>query len=379
MIEFKAECGHTVRARDEDGGGVVRCSYCGKPATVPEGSGDDLDFLFTDVEQSTDNAKSSKRRWRKAKAAAKRKKTPGEFNPFAVVLRLCYAALLIIIVLIVGDKFIIPLFQEGGVPDRVSRQRADDPLQDEPPRPDGKPGRSRSGWVKRSLPGTLYASSVPAGASIFCISAADAPPQGRIPRGRNAVVCIDGICKPRGYGRFVVEVAMNVQHGHLKHGPDYYEFRKKLRDATTAKQRNRAAERYFIPDGSEMFVDEDQGQMWVIRQYRNVERRKDRPTAVRALFLPRISHASGHGFSVDELVKDEFIPSGKNYRFDDAEVSVDLQKLHAIPKVDRDAIIEALRRIGVIAFVTPDGRTRLFSIDVQQGWLADTEITDPAP
>ena len=108
MIEFKAECGHTVRARDEDGGGVVRCSYCGKPANVPEGGGDDLDFLFNDVEQDANEPKRAKRRG-KSKRAAKRMGAQGEFNPFAVVLRLCYVALLIIIVLVVGDRFVIPL------------------------------------------------------------------------------------------------------------------------------------------------------------------------------------------------------------------------------------------------------------------------------
>jgi translation initiation factor IF-2 len=35
MIEFKAECGHTVRAKNEDAGQAVRCSYCGKAAKVP--------------------------------------------------------------------------------------------------------------------------------------------------------------------------------------------------------------------------------------------------------------------------------------------------------------------------------------------------------
>ena len=36
MIEFKAECGHTIRAKDEDVGKVVRCAYCGREAQVPE-------------------------------------------------------------------------------------------------------------------------------------------------------------------------------------------------------------------------------------------------------------------------------------------------------------------------------------------------------
>ncbi len=80
MIEFKADCGHTVRARDEDGGGVVRCSYCGKPAPVPENNADDLDFLFTDVEQDGTDGKPGKKRRGRTARAPKRKKAPGEFN-----------------------------------------------------------------------------------------------------------------------------------------------------------------------------------------------------------------------------------------------------------------------------------------------------------
>ena len=101
MIEFKAECGHTVRARDEDAGGVVRCSYCGKPANVPEETGDELDFLFNDIDQPDELPRSRRKRGRK-KARTKRARAPGAFNPFAVVLKLCYAALLIAIVIFVG-------------------------------------------------------------------------------------------------------------------------------------------------------------------------------------------------------------------------------------------------------------------------------------
>lgn len=382
MIEFKAECGHTVRARDEDGGGVVRCSYCGKPATVPEGSNDDLDFLFTDVDQASNDPKSSGRRWRKGKAAAKRKKPPGEFNPFAVVLRLCYGALLIIIIVVVGDRFIIPLFKDGGVTNRVSGTPAEDTSSDDLAQPTGKEThrpRRAAGWVKSTKPEVIYACSVPEGATIYCITAKDAPAEGRIHRERNSLACGDGVCKTRGKGPFVVEVAMNVQNGLLKHGPDYYEFRRQLRDATTQKQRDRAAQRYFIPDKGELFVDEDMGQTWIVRQFRDVESRKDRPTAVRALFLPRIRNADGRGFSVDALIRDEFIPRGKNYNFDDAGVRDELTKVYGVSEGDRDHVIEALHRIGVITCATPDGRTWHFSIGLQQGWLAGYEITDPAP
>ena len=102
MIEFKADCGHTVRAKDENAGGVVRCSYCGKETQVPESGGDELDFLFRDLEQGEEVSRKARRKRRKAggpptSGGARRR----PFDPFAVVLRLCYAAGLIVIVIVI--------------------------------------------------------------------------------------------------------------------------------------------------------------------------------------------------------------------------------------------------------------------------------------
>ena len=374
MIEFKAECGHTVRARDEDGGGVVRCSYCGKPANVPEGSGDDLDFLFNDVEQDANEPKRAKRRRGKSKRAAKGKGGPGEFNPFAVVLRLCYVALLIIIVLVVGQWFVIPLFQEGGVSDRTSGpDDSDRGIVDA----SGRTRKPRKPRILEARPGTLYAGSTPAGARIFCIKVNEAPPEGRIHRVRNVTTCANEICKPpRGYGVFVVEVAIPVRDSQLRLFPGFNKFRRKLRDTSKEKERQRMAEEYFIPDGSVVLVDRVGGQEYIVRQYRQ-ERLKDRATAVRALFLPRIPKASGRGYSIDALIKDAFIPEGNAHEFDVADVSDELKSFFNIEQPERDAIVEALRRIGVISYVTPDGRTNLFEIDVENGMLGDKVITDP--
>ncbi|MCH8242664.1 MAG: hypothetical protein IH897_08645 [Planctomycetes bacterium] len=377
MIEFKAECGHTVRARDEDGGGVVRCSYCGKPANVPEGSGDDLDFLFNDVEQDANEPKRAKRRRGKSKRAAKGMGGPGEFNPFAVVLRLCYAALLIIIVLVVGQWFVIPLFQEGGVAKRTSgSEKTGRGIVDAPGEDPGS-SKATSGRKRQARPGTLYAGSTPAGARIFCIKADEAPPEGRIHRARNVTTCANEICKARGYGVFVVEVAIPVRHPDLRLGPGYLDFRRRLKNATKDKLRQQAAEEYFIPDGSVLLVDRAEGQEYIVRQYRNIELRRDRATVVNALFLPRIPRASGRGYSIDELIKDAFIPVGEKYAFNVADVTSELQSIYEIDQPERDAIVEALRRIGAISFATDDGKTRLFKIDPQNGWLAVDEIADP--
>ncbi|MCH8148923.1 MAG: hypothetical protein IH987_13240 [Planctomycetes bacterium] len=373
MIEFKADCGHTVRARDEDGGGVVRCSYCGKPANVPEGGGDDLDFLFNDVEQNSGESKRGKRRRGKSKRAAKRIGARGEFNPFAVVLRLCYAALLIIIVVVVGNQFVIPLFQKGGV-----QKRTTGPVDLDQANVDGRRRpRGASKPREKLRPGTLYVNSTPAGSGvrIFCIEAGKAPTEGRIHRAQGVTICMNGVCKPRGHGMFIVEVAIPVRHPDLRLGPRFNDFRRKLRDASKEKDRHQAANEYFIPDDSVLLVDTDGSQQYFVRQYRQ-ERRRDRGTAVRALFLPRIPKESGRGYSVDKLIRGAFIPEGNQNEFDVADVSDELKDFFKIEQPERDAIVEALRRIGVISYRTPDGKTTLFEIDEKM--LGDRVIIDAA-
>ena len=105
MIEFKAECGHTIRAKDEDEGKVVRCSYCGREAQVPQNDADDLDFMFADLESAGSKATTSPSR--KTRRAMKRRpkvmrseEGEGGFNPFAVTLKMIYAALIIIVIIV---------------------------------------------------------------------------------------------------------------------------------------------------------------------------------------------------------------------------------------------------------------------------------------
>ena len=95
MIEFKGECGHTIRAKDDDAGKVVRCSYCGKEAQVPEEE-DELDFLLTEVERTGDFDPPKSRRRAKPRpsaAAGPPIRPKSDFNPFGVALKMCYAAL----------------------------------------------------------------------------------------------------------------------------------------------------------------------------------------------------------------------------------------------------------------------------------------------
>ena len=107
MIEFKAECGHTIRARDEDEGKVVRCSYCGRETQVPISEPDDLDSLFSEVESSEGTAagapsRKQKRAMQQTGPAVRTERPALSFNPFAVAMKMAYGAAIIIVLIVVG-------------------------------------------------------------------------------------------------------------------------------------------------------------------------------------------------------------------------------------------------------------------------------------
>jgi hypothetical protein len=388
MIEFKAECGHTVRARDEDAGGVVRCSYCGRPANVPDETADELDFLFNEIEAPTEDAARRKRRLRIPGAGifAKRSRH-GEFNPFPVVLRLCYAALLIIIVIFVGRMYVLPLIQR--IMERQPIVVPVTPVRDDPNEqdPNDSPQRQeRYGLLTEDLEdGMVYVFVTPPSdsARICFIEESDTLGPGPFYRDDGCTPCSGGRCDPGVKKRdrdkkFIVEVALRIGDSSLAGYPGHRDLRRQVRSTSSEAIRNRLVERFFIPDRGTVLFHEADGQEFLIRQYRNVAVHKREPKVVRALLLPRIAKPDGLGFSVERLVQDNFIPNEVNYglRLEAVENELDLDE---IPKSDQAHIVRALKRIGVISYVRPDKQTRWITIDVRGGWVGAENISDANP
>lgn len=378
MIEFKAECGHTVRARDEDAGGVVRCSYCGRNAGVPESGGADLDFLFNEVQQTEEPETGGRRRKRrKGKPLIVRKKrTPGEFNPFAVVLRLCYAAALIIIVILVAKWFVIPMFDPQkraqmlmGVSPTAPPSKRDDASSKTQVRSRG-PGLIRDTKVTG-----LYVGSMPTGAAVYCVDESKAPATGRI---HQVPGCIqfrtNGESPHPTDGSYIVEVAFPWNDPNLNSYPNYFEFRKQLEPASH-EQRKRLVDEYFIPDeASTVFVDQTEDQIYIVRQYRPVTVRQGQSKGVRALFLPKIRGGQPRTFAIEPLVSG-YIPNGKNYEFNEKDVRNELA-YYGVAEADQPFVLEALSRIGLIPYMTSDRRVRLFKIGIQDGVFATRVIRE---
>lgn len=372
MIEFKAECGHTIRAKDEDAGGVVRCSYCGKEAGVPEGKNDSLDFLFQDApqgEESADKKAKRKRSWNTGIFIRRGRK---EFDPFAVVLKLCYAALLIIIVIVVGAKFFKPFVTEW-LPELVASWFPDKPT---PPPPSDHDNDNQGGDDKPSRRGYIghvpevFIASTPPGATGYWGQVPKHLPTRSIYHEPRTVKKFDvGKTPPdlRESQKYLVEIVFPLASPELAEhlGESYVRFRKSIISTSDDKKRRKLANEYFLPDGADdVFIDELQGLTCVVRRYQVSVPRKGRAKPIRALFLPR-NGESGAPLHIKELLS--YIPDRTMYNIDDEYVERELLEFYDVPEGDEQYVREALSRIGVCPYTMPDGRMHLFKIHPESG------------
>ncbi len=386
MIEFKAECGHTVRAKDENAGGVVRCSYCGREADVPDTKEDDLDFLFREVDQSDEGGGRKKRKRKGGKSlfhALARGRGGRPFDPFAVVLKLCYVAFLIAAVIFVGRTYLLPLLKSDGVADQIAelKKKTETPRQRQPRGgSDPKPQAGR-GLIGREKIKGLYVMSTPPGASVHFMRADQLPPSGRlqqlpgadgIPSGRSSPI------KRPGAGTYVVEVAFAMNNPKLKQFEGYRDFRRRVERGTPA-ERTRLVRRFFLPDEADRaFVQEEDGQFFIVRQYEGVTLQKNGVQDVRALFLPRATKGDKGAFAIEALVA-QHIPPDAQYAFDRDNITDELSYYQVAP-TDQHAVLEALSRIGVIPYYDVTEKSiRLFKIDIQDGSIRAPFIRETEP
>jgi hypothetical protein len=162
----------------------------------------------------------------------------------------------------------------------------------------------------------------------------------------------------------VVEVVFPWNHVNLTGFPGYGAFRDRI-ETTAPRRRHELLAEYFIPDGADdVFVDETPDQIYFVHQYL-VEGRKGELRMVRALFLPRIpKHEGSDAFSIEMLLR--YLPSDRVYEFDERHIMNELRH-NTVPESDRQFVLEALSRIGVIPCVTEEKGTLLFKVGVPRG------------
>lgn len=379
MIEFKAKCGHTVYARNEDAGRNVRCSYCGRDASVPGFISADLDNLLSGLEETGEEDQEFNRQQRRENRRRKRKlrkRSTVRFDPFALVIKLCYISMLIAIVYVITDKFIFTKFKDPA-PEQYASQNVDHQnpsVQNESSQRRNSATRHHAGLQHVHNTRGLYVVSTPSGASVHVIEQFKALDSGRIAYMEGASKFHPDESQKRLLdGTYAVEVAFRWNDPRLCNPgmPDYEKFlafRREIMAASTA-QRHQLLEEYFIPDeATDFFVDETSDQIYFVRQYRDVVVRGTRSAGVRALFLPRTKAYDQSDFSIELLLKD-YLLVRRSYGFDESSVLYELA-FFDVKSVDRKFVIEALSRIGIIPYVTPSGDTRLFKIGIHNGEFA---------
>ena len=377
MIEFKAECGHTVRAKDEDAGGVVRCSYCGRNANVPEGSNDSLDFLFQEIDRHDDASAAPTPAGKRPRTRLFRaRRGPKEFDPFAVILRLCYAALLIIIVIFVFRKFVGPLIRNGiwdwRQPTIVGRDKPDDTTDDNDnsdDQDDARPRTTNFGYIAKT--GAALIVSTPPGATGYWIRGTDARANESIRhQGSSSQFRVGSQSPPfkRGF-EYTIEITFPLNDRQLVSYPGYNEFRRAVLDADQRERRD-LVEDYFIPDeADQVFVDQPSpsDRIQIVRRYRIVLPKRGEPAPVRALFLPKLLKEDGVSLDIESLL--QYIPPTRMYRLDNEYVRAELLGFHRVPESDEPFYREALTRIGVMPFFVSSRRTLLFKIGPLDGQI----------
>ncbi len=372
MIEFKSDCGHTVRARDEDAGKKVRCSYCGHEAQVPSSDQDDFDFLFHELERSEAAAK--------GKGAARAPAGPfsrgrrGEFNPFDVALKLVYATVLVTVIVVVYKKVIRPYYDESRNQQAYGQNEPGEPPPPERRREDQRRAR-RGGLMGLNSRGGLYIASFPAGTWAYYADAA-LKPAGRVADLENRARVRTGEQLTVPDGRYTVEVALVWNDPSLKRYPGYTDLRRKLQNAAGAAERDRIVNHFFLPDrADDVFVCDSEDQTYIVRQFHDVRTRSDRWTAVHALFIPA-------DLQVEQAIRD-YLPARTNYTFDEDHVRGELE-YYNVPGRDRLFVLDALKRIGVWPYITVDPttqvqRTYLFKIGIEDGMFVAPVLTEDRP
>jgi len=361
MIEFKAECGHTVRAKDEDAGKVVRCSYCGRETQVPEKNpgSEDLEFLFSEVEKTGvyESPKDRRRVQRMKGKPSKDQPNPllvdTRTSPSSLVLKLCYVCVVMVLVIIIG-KFVYKQFTQARTPP---------PVVDSPPTGavDTGGGDERVGLLRPRLSpegAGLYVRSVPDGAEIYVTRKGASRSGSMLGFKSEDVRCMlssgETTDKVTVGEEYDVYVALRINDPELMKLPGYPALR---RDYEKSRQDNLFDE-YFLPDGSAQVMTDvmPNRPMVVIRKYEC--KIFDRTwTPVIALFLPELP--------LPELVR--YLPREATFGFSEDEVKAELE-YYAIEATDRKYMLDVLRRIGMVPYRDAStGLYRIFSINLVDG------------
>jgi hypothetical protein len=377
MIEFKAECGHTVRAKDEDEGKVVRCTYCGREAQVPTKSADDeLDFLFSEVEKTgVYDVPTERQRRKRMRSTPKVEKarTRSDGQALSIVLKLCYAGIIICVLIFVGKKAFEHIQAPGKTPPIVGQKPK--PREKEPEGvdlgPQPAPIEKRGGLLHAAVPTQgcgLYVDSVPRGAQVIIAEAGTVT--GSILTAQKVERHASGDLIKLEPGRpYDVYVALQEGDLGLMRMPGYENVRHKL----TGRDRDdeKLLSSYFLPDGAvECWTDRLSGRspIMLVRKYECIVFEPTWEPLV-ALFLPQGAIKQFIGF----------VPSEETFGFELPAVETELDFRGITDPRDRENMIDMLRRVGVAPYRHDASESYLLFSVMLDGEIRSTPVPPVKP
>ncbi len=328
MIEFRAACGHSVRAKDSDAGKTVKCTYCGQMVQVPYPD-DASDELFAEA--------------RAAPRAAPRPVTPrmgrrGVRAPTGLVkvlLGVTYLGVAVIAV-VLGLRLVLQRLPDKEAEPQTSRQQRRVSRDQE----SGAAGSAKNPYkdcreLKMGEAG-LVLLSVPSGAKIYLSEVEEGESLEANPT-RNSELLVGSaprILDKQKPGRYRIGFEFSMSAPPLQGWPGYREFRVQV------QEKGRSDLDYFVYDDADEvgISDRGYGPPLLYRTYEATLRNKEWSSVI-ALFVPdqQVDEYLGH------------VPKDKQFEFDRRYAEYELTKIYGV-KEDAQTLIDALRLMGKVVW-----------------------------
>lgn len=356
MIEFRAECGHTVRARNEDAGKMVNCAYCGRRAPVPSQDEDAVESLLAEtLEESRSQLgelEQGKSYWGKGRGMA----------PLRIAWTAIFLVLMLSVLALTGRWVIREIIQAPDEPstpaapqqDRVAR-REQGPMREptEEALDPTKPPRAKNALADLNpLRSGVCVFSIPANLDVYIQELPfDQSERFDLDDYKGTTSMNERLTVELDPGRYRVSIVAQIRNPDLM---DYADYATQVRQSISRTGEVSAAEDYFLEDGAQEWrMERIGGQECLVKGIEVDLGREWRPIC--ALFVP----GSAHG---GNLLK--FAPPDPRmeFRYNERRAEQEL-RFWGVRQDEFDMVLPALSRIGKAVIRDPgSGAIRIFQV-----------------
>ncbi len=362
MIEFRGKCGHLIKARDMDAGGIVNCAYCGQPSRVPSVSAQTTPEVLDGPEAAGPVPSESILAETLDDSLMPAVEIPHEtllhkMGKAAEPIRVIWTAIFLIIlvsVLVITVRWVTQLVRGGpssgpavvapATPNDMQPESGGGTAPASPIAP-GEPLAFRDAFsgLPRDKFG-LYVGSAPEGLSIYVQRLPEESEADLL--GKNYYKGVTPLMLELRPGTYRVSVVAPLRHPKIAEYADYRD----LREAVRLRDRFGVAG-YFVDDGSEVSLAEQQGREVLVKTY-EVDVSGQMWTPLICLMLP--------DKPPEEMLR--YVPSYAQFRFNTKFAETEFSVLD-VPAEKVDSIKRMLSYFGKAVYVDPHtGSTLVFQV-----------------